>query len=97
MSHKCHACQKSVVHNVNGEVYRPLGIVTAYCNECLYKYDTVRFTCSGCKTLFDPNMEGIVGDVKSFCGECCNTLDADENLTDDMADRIANGATFMEA
>lgn len=97
MPHKCGACFTPVTHNVNGLVYQPLGIVTAWCNPCIRKYDTLRYSCSGCKELFDPNEEGIVGETLRYCGECCDTLDADESVIDDMADKVANGCPVMEA
>lgn len=99
MSVNCGACKVAVHNGVNGHVYNPLGIVSAFCNTCIRKYDTVRYGCSHCKNLFDPSEEGVVGDNGvQYCGNCCCEHDVDENLTlADMSDKIANGATFMEA
>lgn len=84
MSRKCGACNNPIVD-------------TKWCAPCIRKYDTLRYSCTHCKALFDPNEEGVVGETSRFCGECCNTLDADETLIEDMADRMANGASWMEA
>lgn len=94
----CDACQKIVPH---------VDAVSLFCEACTeecerqFMEDVERrlpgYECSGCKNLFDPQEEGVVGDKLRYCGECCNTLDADESIINDMADRMANGASFMEA